>query len=286
MKKAFILTVYILLLATPQKVFPQTKVVYVNLISDGNKLNAHMYLPDSNYTSHTLIMLHGYPGGEGDPLGLGKALSSLGINVLVFNYQGTWSSEGTFSFENSMEDIGAAISFLKNKNNSDKFNIDTSNIIVAGYSFGGAMALTAAIYDPEIKRIISIAGADESVFGRKMLTDNSFRSMFEQMLKASESPEGPIKCETKSYTEVWLSNLDKYDQVRHANLLVERDILLVGGWQDYNVVLEEHILPLYRKLQELKSDKLHICVFDTDHGFGNVKNELTQTIETWIKEKK
>jgi len=282
MKKAFILTVYILLLATPQKVFPQTKVVDVNLISDGNKLNAHMYLPDSNYTSHTLVMLHGYPGGEGDPLGLGKALSSLGIKVLVFNYQGTWSSEGTFSFENSMEDIGAAISFLKNKINSEKYNIDTSNIIVAGYSFGGAMALTAAIYNPEIKRIISIAGADESVFGRKMLTDKSFRSMFEQMLKASESPEGPIKCDIKSQIEVWLSNLDKYDQVKHANLIMERDILFVGGWRDYSVVLEEHILPLYRKLQELRSDKIQICVFDTDHSFRNVREELTETIYYWI----
>ena len=284
MKKAFILFVPILLAGIPLKVFSQAEVVDVNLISNGNKLNAHMYLPASNNATHTLIMLHGYPGGEGDPLGLGKALGSRGINVLVFNYRGTWSSEGTFSFENSMEDIDAAISFLKNKNTREMFNVDTSNIIVAGYSYGGAMALTAAVYNPEIKRILSIAGADESVFGRKMLEDQSFRSMFEQMLTASEYPEGPIKCDIESFTEVWLSDLDKYDLVRHANSLADRDILFLGGWRDDNVVLEEHILPLYRRLQELESGKLHICVFDTDHSFRNVRTELKEVVEKWIKE--
>lgn len=119
-KKASILSVMIFLISIPYKVFPQTEMIAVNLISNGNKLNAHLYLSDSNNTPHALILLHGYPGGEGDPLGLCKALSGLGINVLVFNYQGTWSSEGTFDFENSMEDIGTVISFLKNKNNSEK----------------------------------------------------------------------------------------------------------------------------------------------------------------------
>jgi dipeptidyl aminopeptidase/acylaminoacyl peptidase len=210
----------------------------------------------------------------------------LGINVLEFNFQGTWSSEGEFSFESSMEDIGASISFLKKEENIERFNIDTSNIIVAGYSYGGAMAITEAIYNPEIKRIISIAGADESVFGRKMLTDQNFRTMLEQMLKESEFPEGPVKCDTESYVKDWLSNLDKYDQVKHAKALLDRDILFIGGWKDYNVVLEEHILPLYRKLQELNSNKIQIHVFDTDHGFGGVREELAVSIEKWIKEMK
>lgn len=279
-----IITVLILAILT-SNTFCQITPAKVDLYSNGNKLNADFYKTSCGDNQPTLILLHGYPGGEGDPLGLGKALSNIGINVLVFNYQGTWSSEGTFSFDNSMEDIGTAINFLKNENNIEKFNIDTSNIIVAGYSYGGAMALTAAIYDPEIRRIISIAGADESVFGRKILEDKSFRSMFEQMLKASESPDGPIICDTKSHTEVWLSNLDKYDQVKHASSLVERDILFLGGWRDYDVVLEEHILPLYRRLQILKSEKLQIHVFDTNHGFGNVRTELTEIIETWVNEK-
>jgi hypothetical protein len=101
-----------------------------------------------------------------------------------------------------------------------------------------------------------------------------------------EYPEGPLKCDTKEHSKQWLSNLDKYDQVKHAHSLVNREILFLGGWKDQNVVIEEHILPLYRKLQELSAEKLQIMVFDTDHGFGNVREELAITIEKWIKEEK
>ena len=252
----------------------------VDLYSNGNKLNADFYNASGGDKQPTLILLHGFPGEEGDLFGLGKKLSSSGINVLVFNFQGTWSSEGEFSFESSMEDIGTAIKFLKKRDNIEKFNIDTANIIVAGHSFGGAMGLTEAIYNPEIKRIISIAGADESVLGWMFIKDDSFRTMFNQILKESESPEGPINF--KSDHEKWLSNLDKYDQVKHAESLVDRDILLIGGWKDNSIVVEDHILPLYRKLQELRSDKIQICVFDTDHSFRNVREELTETIYYWI----
>ncbi len=159
-------------------VYSQITPVKIDLYSNGNKLNADFYQASGEAKHPTLILLHGMPGGEGDLFGLGKKLSPLGINVLVFNFQGTWSSEGEFSFDSSMEDVGTAINFLRNKDNIERFNIDTSNIVVAGYSYGGAMALTGAIYNSEIKRIISIAGADESVFGRKIKADEGFRIFF------------------------------------------------------------------------------------------------------------
>ena len=282
MKKVFILFVFSLLAGIPLSILSQTEVIDVNLVSDGNILNAQIYLPDSKKTSHTLIMLHGYPGGEGDPLGLGKALSRYGINVLVFNYQGTWSSEGEFSFEASMNDVSNALRFLKENENIQRFNIDTSKIIVGGYSFGGAMALTEAIYNPEIKRIISIGGADESVFGNKMLSDARFRSTFEDMLKKTEYPEGPVKVDIDIQSEHWLSNLDRYNQVKHAKSLLNRDILFIFGWDDLDVIPEEHVLPLFRKLQSLNAKNIRIESFMTDHSFRNVREEMTQVIFKWI----
>lgn len=127
--------------------YSQIAPIKIDLYSNGNKLNADFYQVSGEEKYPTMILLHGYPGGEGDQFGLGKKLSLLGINILVFNFQGTWSSEGKFSFESSMKDIGAAIKYLNMKENIEIFNIDTSNIIVAGHSLGGAMALTAAIYN-------------------------------------------------------------------------------------------------------------------------------------------
>ena len=44
--------------------------------------------------------------------------------MLVYNFQGTWSSEGIFSFESSMEDIGAAIIFLNREEYIELYDID------------------------------------------------------------------------------------------------------------------------------------------------------------------
>jgi len=283
MKKCNLLIIFSLLFFQIDRVLSQVQPIKVDLISNGYKLNAKIYHPTAEKPIPTFILMHGYPGGEGDPLGLGKKLYALGINVFVFNYQGTWSSEGEFSFENSMEDIGSAIGVLKMSENINKYNIDTTNIVVGGWSFGGAMALTAAIYNPEIRRIISIAGADESVFGRKMLTDQNFREMFVKMLKETEYPNGPIKVNIDSNLKSWLPNLDKYDQVKHAEELKNRDIFLISGLNDINVGLEEHILPLYRKLRELDSENIEMIVLNTDHSFKKVREELAEKIYYWIK---
>jgi predicted alpha/beta-fold hydrolase len=106
-------TFIILYFTLTSKVFTQVQPIKVELISDGYKLNAEIFHSVSEQPIPTFILMHGFPGGEGDPLGLGKKLSALGINVFVFNFRGTWSSEGEFSFENSMEDIGSTIDFLK-----------------------------------------------------------------------------------------------------------------------------------------------------------------------------
>ena len=286
MKRIIKLVIVLMLGIVTSNAYSQITPVKIDLYSNDNKLNADFFKASGKDKYPTLILLHGLPGGEGDLFGLGKKLSPLGINVLVFNFRGTWSSEGVFSFDSSMEDIGAAICFLKNKENIENFNIDTSNIVVAGYSFGGAMALTGAIYNSEINRIISIAGADESVFGKRMLVDQDFRIMFEQMVKSLEYPDGPLKFDTEAHSKQFLSNLDRYDLVKNVEILKDRDILFLGGWKDTNIVLEEHILPLYRKLQELNAEYVKIQVFDTNHGFGNVREELGQTIEKWIKKDK
>jgi len=258
----------------------------VDLISNGNKLYAQIYLSNSNNYSPTLIMMHGFPGGQGDPLGLGESLSAKGINVLVFNYQGTWSSEGSFSFESSLEDAGNAIKFLKKENNIEDFNIDTSNIVLGGYSYGGAMALIAAIYNPEILRVISVAGPDESVFGRKIIADQNFGNVFKQMLQDSFYPDGPIKGDFEAQMNFWLSNLKRYDLVLNADSLESRGILLIGGWYDMDVMVEEHLIPFYRRLQQLNTKNLDIITFNTDHSFNKVREELSEEIFRWIINKK
>lgn len=103
----------------------QTVLVKIDLISNGNKLNAKFYPVERSIPSPTMIFLHGFPGTDNDPLGLAERLNQNGINILVFNYQGTFSSEGVFNFENCANDIEAAVDFLKQESNIQQFAIDT-----------------------------------------------------------------------------------------------------------------------------------------------------------------
>jgi dipeptidyl aminopeptidase/acylaminoacyl peptidase len=81
----------------------------------------------------------------------------------------------------------------------------------------------------------------------------------------------------------WLANLDKYDLVKQADRIVDRDILLIGGKQDEAIEIEKHILPLYRKLQELGAESVNLEILDTDHTFSNSRTELYKIISKWIK---
>ncbi|MBL1214327.1 MAG: prolyl oligopeptidase family serine peptidase [Ignavibacteriae bacterium] len=268
-----------------QNAYCQIETEKIEFISEGNRLNAELFFPLLDTVSPAIVLMHGYPGGEGDPLGLAKKLSALGIIAFVFNYQGTWSSEGDFNFENSMIDARNAVRLLKQKNIAEKFKIDTSNIVIGGYSFGGAMALAGAIYYSEIQRIIAIGGPNEAVYARKMLANKSVYNMFLNMFKSFEYPDGPIKVNSELWINNFLNDYQKLDLILHSDSLKNKDILLIGGWDDQNVLLEEHQIPLYRKLNAIGASRIKLLAFKTDHSFNGVKNNMAQEIYDWIFEK-
>ena len=263
----------------------QSAPVKVDLVSNGNKLNALFYATNDKY-SPTLVLVHGFPGNNQSPLGLAEKLNAAGIKILVFNYQGSFSSEGFFNNENCIYDVAVAMSFLRQEKIVQQFEIDTSNIVICGYSLGGGFALTAALYHPEIRRIISIGGPDNSVYIKKMKSDSGYRETFEQNASRSFSPNGPIKGDPESfhrYNDTVIANVDYYDLVKNAEKLMDREILFVAGWLDNTAPIEENVLPLYRQLKRLKSEKVYIKVFDTNHGFSNVKDDLINVIVDWTK---
>jgi len=68
-----------------------------------------------------------------------------------------------------------------------------------------------------------------------------------------------------------------------APLLVQKDILLIGGWDDQNVTIDNHILPFYRALNIVQADRVKIVAFQDDHFFRKTRTELAETIIGWLK---
>lgn len=93
-----------------------------------------------------LVLCHPHPlfGGTMDDsrlLAIGQAAVGKGFNILRFNYRGVGNSDGAFGQGvGEIQDTIAAVKFLRNHPNTDP-----KRIALLGYSFGGSIAIAAAM---------------------------------------------------------------------------------------------------------------------------------------------
>jgi len=257
----------------------------VSFYSEDSKVKGVFYPAVGAGPFSAVILLHGYPGNDKDVLGLGQKLMKEGIHALAFNYRGTWGSEGLYTLKNSLRDVRSAIKYLKSPQMVNKFSMDTTNIVIAGYSFGGGMALLGSLYDPSVRKVVDIAGADMSEMARQVKKDDRVREAVEKSLEEGEATAMIHWHGVKAGIAELLETMDEYDLVKHAEELAKKDILIIAGWQDNLSTLEVYILPLYRALQRQGAKNVEIEVFNSNHQFTNVRDALASRITSWIKKK-
>jgi dienelactone hydrolase len=258
--------------------------VPITFISDGFKVKGLFFPAKGIGPFPTVILLQGFPGGEGDLFGLGERMSVQGINAFTFNYRGTWKSEGLWTPEASLGDVKSAISFLKSGKMIRSFSIDTTNLSIVGYSYGGGLALLGSLGDTNVRRVVSIAGGDLSVVARLIEESQEYRKSHQAFLDECMADSTVARGLGGKASHEWLlRHRDDYNLVGHSKELASKAILLIGGWQDQAIPIEDHILPLYRALQKHSAKSLKIEVFDSDHSFNDVRNELAELIIAWIK---
>jgi len=251
-------------------------------------MNGMIFPLDGEGPFPALLLLHGFPGGESDVLGIGIALQEAGIVTLTFNYSGTYGSDGKYSMEYTPQDIGAAFDFLQSKDNVRRYKIDTTNISLGGYSYGGGMALSYAAKHSNIRTIISIAGTDHGEFFREYFRNDVFANMIDQMFEQLRAPDGPVRFEVgkmpKETTPEDVARIDSAIDLRKISpLLADRKILLIAGIDDPMVTMESHMLPLYRALQREGSQSVKFVVFQDDHSFRKSRGRIAETILHWIR---
>ena len=262
----------------------------ITIDRDGVQLKGKFYIPGGTGTFPTVILLKGFPGGELDVLGIGKKLSEVGYNALTFNYSGTHHSEGELNFVNSQKDIEAVFKFIHQSENIQKYQIDTTRIILGGYSYGGGMALTYAANHPKIKEVFSIAGNDHGAFMNEYNHNPEMQKEIDQMFDELKTQKDVVRFApggiVKEIAEMKIVELNPTYDLRYCvPLLVQKRILLISGWDDHSVSIENIILPLYRELKKKKAENINIVGFQDDHSFKNSRDKLAQTIIEWIKEK-
>jgi hypothetical protein len=257
----------------------------ITINGNGASLKGRFYIGEGTGSLPTLLLLQGFPGNQTDVIGLGKILSQSAINIMTFNFSGTHQSEGECSFENSQLDIKAALEFLYFPENIVRYKIDTSLIIIGGYSYGGGMGMTYAIRNPKIKYVITIAGNDWGAFFEEYLRNKELKNTTDANIDRT-IVSGIARFEKggtpREIAEAGIENLDSaYFLRKSAHRLSNRNILIICGLDDDNAY--DFILPFYRALKKVNAQHVQITAFQDDHSFLKNRFELAATIIKWIK---
>lgn len=262
--------------------------VEITINRNGILLKGKFYVSEETGNCPTVILLQGFSGNEQDVLGIGKKLSEAGMNALTFNYSGTHQSQGEYNFDNTQKDIKAVLEFIHQSENIHHYKIDTTRIYLGGYSYGGGMAFTYAANHPNIKSVFSISGTDHGAFLRMYDHNPEMREIVDKMFDDLKDKPKTVRFGPgvipKEAVEMGIIDINPtYDLIYCAPLLAPKNILLIGGWDDRNITIEDFVLPLYRALINAQAKNVKITAVQDNHSFRNSREELAKIIIDWLK---
>jgi len=241
-------------------------------------MNGHIYLADGAGPHPTVILLHGFPGNEKN-LDLAQAIRRSGWNVLFFHYRGAWGSDGVFSFSSGIEDVAAALAFLREPGNGD-LRVDPTRIALVGHSMGGFMALQGGAADEGVKCIAGLAAAN--LGERAAIADASpeelegFKQYSDQLRMLNGfSGDGAI-------AELAAAG-ERFDLRLLAPRLAGKSIFLIGGERDQAVDISvyESLVEAYKAAPNIDLAELRL---DADHSFSWHRIALAGELAGWLNQ--
>jgi hypothetical protein len=144
------------------------------------------------------------------------------------------------------------------------------------------MAMAYAARDASVRRVISIAGNDHGEFARQTQRNAAFAEGIRRSMLSTRRPEGPAQFDYDAGLKELVVHQDIYGLRENAAHLADRSILLLGGWEDEQVTIDQFLLPLYRALRGAGAAKVTLLVYHTDHDFSNVRQRLAADIAGWL----
>ncbi len=258
-----------------------TRIEHIIMNSHGSDLYGIMYRARGKGAHPTAVILHGFPGHERN-FDIGQTLCRAGWNSLIFHYRGSWGSEGTFSFQRVLQDVGTALSFLRNDKKARRLGVDADRIVLIGHSMGGWAALLTGLSDERVEEIGAIAPFNFSVLGR-LGGDKLTRKLIERDLKEMIRPLKGITV-GDVFDEIWRGG-DDFDISLRCSSLKDKRVLLIGAERDTVSIPELHHQPVLEVLKENGEVDLTDVMIDSDHSFTDRRIALSRAILEWLEDR-
>jgi pimeloyl-ACP methyl ester carboxylesterase len=256
-----------------------SKIALLKIPSGEDIIVGRMFIAEGEAPHATVLLLHGFPGVMMN-IDLAHELQQNGWNVLVINYRGSWGSKGSFSYTHSLEDVHATIRYIKKAEVAKENRVDVDRIALVGHSFGGFLALKAASIDTSIKTVVSLSGANFGLFVQMIEQNPAFEAQIYEMIK--ESLFFLNECSPETIMEEVRRNKNEWNTFLFAHTLVNRNLLLTAATQDEELPKAYFHDPLVQILESANAKQFQHLIFDTDHGYTNVRKELALTLHQWL----
>jgi acetyl esterase/lipase len=242
-------------------------------------MNGVLYVAAGKGPHPTLLLLHGLPGNEQN-LDLAQAVRRAGWNVLTLHYRGAWGSGGAFSFGHALEDVHAALAWVRDPRHAGPGRVDVGRIAVAGHSMGGWLAALAGAADQRVLGVAMISAWNCGAFAKACKADDvRGRASFEQAMAGDR--ESLAGCTPQSLAEEALAHADEWDFRGCAARLAARPLLLVSS-QDGNG-------PESRALADAVAaaggKAVQQVAMATDHAYSDHRIALQAALVRWLEER-
>ena len=248
------------------------------LESGGERLNAILYVPAGRGPHGVVLLLHGNPGNERN-LDVAQAIRRAGYSVLFFKYRGSWGSGGTFSRTHAIEDVHAALRWVRSPETAARFRTDSTRVALVGHSMGGWLALLATAADSRVKCAGALDSRNVGAYGLLLRRDHSTDSALVVANDWLTAPGAPYRAEGGGAGLVaeMKVNAERWDATAHASALANRPILLVGA--TFQADQDSLVAALNRE----GARRVTALAWDTDHSFSDRRIALARTVTDWLR---
>ncbi len=251
--------------------------------SGGSKLNGIMYVANGPGPHPTVIMLHGYPGNERN-LDLAQAVRRAGMNVLYFNYRGTWGSGGEFSIPNALEDAAKAVELARRGEWASAYRADPGRVALVGHSLGGFLGAMTTAADPRIACFAFLAGADIGWFGLQARKDaRALAGLTSIFGESMDALGGPVHGDAGRVTSEIVNHAEAWSVPARAADLATRPLLVVGAARDEVTPKAGNHDRVVAALRQAGAKRLTEVVFDDDHVFSAHRIALATRLVDWLR---
>jgi pimeloyl-ACP methyl ester carboxylesterase len=265
----------------PDAAFPALLAEGTTFTSDGARLNAILYAAAGAGPHPTLMLLHGFPGNERN-LDLAHAMRRAGWNVVFFNYRGTWGSGGSFSFQHVLEDVGAVLDQLREREFAEAYRVDPDRIAIVGHSMGGFAALMTGSERREVACVGSLAGANLGAVGASLADPAAAQRT---ALAFGRMANGPIAgLRGDALVSELRANSERFDLVARAPALAAKPVLLIAGSRDVVARPELNHAPLVAAIAAQPGARLRQTLIDDDHAFSGSRIALAHALHEFLSQ--